>query len=205
MNQSILTAGSRTRYSCQITTMTSNSVARLRTLVLTHYSGGTPRCARCGVSADLGIDHIRSRVQGNRPRSGRDVGARLWRRLRDEGFPTGYQVLCRSCNSSKGGYGIGHRPTLIHTGTKRKGNQTIHLTKFGFTGTPEWVSSERQVETDPHLRRWREVRLWQRGYEQLRREVLHRYRAGNGSSVTLKTWEQATKRAAESLVVQLSA
>jgi hypothetical protein len=72
--------------------------------VLTYYSPTSPpSCACCGATANLGIDHIkgdgarhRQELSGN-PRDG--SGIHTW--LIRNGFPPGYQVLCRSCNSSK--------------------------------------------------------------------------------------------------------
>jgi hypothetical protein len=184
--------------------MSSSSDTRLRILVLTRYSRGEPRCARCGSTANLGIDHIRSRAE--RKEAGRkpDVGPRLWRRLRNEAFPDGYQVLCRPCNSSKGGYGLGRRPAVIYLRAEREGSRTTYRSKWGFTGTPEWEASERLVASDPHLRQMHAVREWQRTYEQLRREVLHRYQAGKPVATTIKSWENATKRAAEDLALRLA-
>ncbi|HEY1667396.1 MAG TPA: hypothetical protein VGG54_17060, partial [Trebonia sp.] len=44
--------------------------------------------------------------------SGRDAGAcGICRWLRDNGFPGGFQILCLSCNDSKG---TGERCTLAH-------------------------------------------------------------------------------------------
>ncbi len=80
-------------------------LAKLKEDVVRHYSKGSMRCAHCGTTTRLGIDHIRPvprphhrRRRGTR----RDVGPNLWRRLKREGFPRDYQVLCKACNSSKG-------------------------------------------------------------------------------------------------------
>jgi hypothetical protein len=87
----------------------------------------------------------------------------------------------------------------------RKGNTANYVTKPGFTGTAEWKASERIVDSDPLLRRERELRRWQRAYEQLRREALHNFRSASGTRPTVRAWEQATKRAAEKLRDQLAA
>ena len=74
----------------------------LRAQVFAHY--GT-ECACCGTTEDLSIDHVngngrehREELFGN-PRGNRD-GTYRW--LIKMGFPGGFQVLCRPCNSSKG-------------------------------------------------------------------------------------------------------
>jgi hypothetical protein len=178
----------------------------IRAQVLAHYSDGNPQCARCGSTDDLEIDHIKSRAEQGRPNDA-DVGAKLYRRLKREGFPPGYQVLCRSCNSSKGGYGFGRRPTQILVQVVKKGNRVNYISKPGFTGTPEWEESERfraSQHPDAYTAAVRARTLWRQTYEQLRREVLHRFRAASGTRPTVKAWEQAARRAAETLRDQLS-
>jgi hypothetical protein len=72
-----------------------------RAAVFAHY--GTV-CACCGTVDRLSIDHVggdgrqhREEVAGHRSRA----GVLFYRWLVREGFPPGFQVLCRSCNSSK--------------------------------------------------------------------------------------------------------
>jgi hypothetical protein len=81
---------------------------------LAHYSGSPPSCVRCGRPDGLSIDHIipRSATAGYEPTA--DIGLDLWARLKKEGYPPGYQVLCRVCNSSKGGY----RPSEVYPSDK---------------------------------------------------------------------------------------
>lgn len=75
-----------------------------RAEVLAHYSPSSPpRCACCGTTRKLTIDHVngggtahRREIFG-RPQSGWQFY--LW--LIAENFPPGYQVLCRPCNGSK--------------------------------------------------------------------------------------------------------
>jgi hypothetical protein len=76
--------------------------AALRARVLAHY--GT-ECACCGTADDLTIDHRdgrgrehREALFGDVDRAGRD----FYRWLARQGFPQGYWILCRPCNSSKG-------------------------------------------------------------------------------------------------------
>lgn len=69
--------------------------------VLSHYSGGKPKCKCCGERTDqfLTLDHINN--DGNIQR--RELGQRkpMYRRLRRLGFPAGYQVLCWNCNCGR--------------------------------------------------------------------------------------------------------
>jgi hypothetical protein len=41
----------------------------------------------------------------------------MYRRLRDNGFPGGFQVVCLSCHDSEG---TGERCALAHTGGKKR-------------------------------------------------------------------------------------
>jgi len=63
-------------------------------------------CAECGRTDDLSIDHILPRRLTPQPGISKDVGHRLWVRLKREGYPDGYTVLCRACNSSKSSKGV---------------------------------------------------------------------------------------------------
>jgi len=70
--------------------------------VLSYYSSGTPKCARCG-EADLivlCIDHINADGAKQRKQN-RATGIHLYYRLRRDGYPEGYQVLCANCNIRK--------------------------------------------------------------------------------------------------------
>lgn len=85
---------------------------QLRNKILAHY--GTV-CACCGGARYLGIDHLdgngrehREEIFGNHRFGG---GPNFWLWLVENGFPDGYQVLCRSCNRSKG---TGPACTLNH-------------------------------------------------------------------------------------------
>lgn len=79
--------------------------AKLRLEVLTHYSGGKPKCACCGEEEIkfLTIDHINGGGRKDREENGK--GTMMYRRLRKTGYPKGYQVLCYNCNCAKGAYG----------------------------------------------------------------------------------------------------
>lgn len=64
------------------------------------------RCACCGTGANLSIDHVdgdgaehRAMVTGDP--TGHKGGDGIYREIRRQGFPPGYQTLCRACNNSK--------------------------------------------------------------------------------------------------------
>jgi hypothetical protein len=62
-------------------------------------------CAQCGRTDDLSIDHVIPRRLLATTNVEKDIGRRLWKRLKQEGYPVGYAVLCRACNSSKSSRG----------------------------------------------------------------------------------------------------
>lgn len=80
-------------------TRTSRSLLRLE--ILTHYSNGTIECSCCGFSdiRALDLDHVNDNGGEHR----RSIGRRgatydIYAALKKEGFPEGYQILCRNCN-----------------------------------------------------------------------------------------------------------
>jgi len=67
--------------------------------VLSHYSVGEPRCARCGFTdlRALCIDHINGDGAQHRretPNASKDIYS--W--LKKNNYPEGFQVLCMNCN-----------------------------------------------------------------------------------------------------------
>lgn len=74
---------------------------RLKLKVLDHYGR---KCTCCGETDFhfLTIDHIKGK-HGNKKK---ESGFNFYLKLRKENFPKDYQVLCFSCNSAKGIYGI---------------------------------------------------------------------------------------------------
>lgn len=70
--------------------------------VLAYYSGGEPKCAHCGETdiIVLCLDHIDGDGASQRKQS-RVTGTHLCYRLRRDGFPSGFQVLCCNCNVRK--------------------------------------------------------------------------------------------------------
>jgi hypothetical protein len=76
---------------------------QLRSKVFSYYG---PSCACCGSTENLSIDHVngdgaehREELFGNERYGG---GWKFWLWLVQNDFPCGFQVLCRSCNLSKG-------------------------------------------------------------------------------------------------------
>jgi hypothetical protein len=71
---------------------------KLRLQILTHYSGGQPKCAHCNCHDDrvLTIDHINGNGNKHRRNIGAGTGFYAW--LKRNNFPEGFQVLCMNCN-----------------------------------------------------------------------------------------------------------
>ena len=80
--------------------------------VLSHYSEGQPKCACCGESQIefLTIDHINGHTENDvrtkfisksQPYYRFIAGYKLYRWLRQNNYPKGYQVLCYNCNCGK--------------------------------------------------------------------------------------------------------
>lgn len=85
----------------RIRKLVRNHMRNRRLKVVSHYSGGSPRCAVCGESeyGFLAIDHVAS--DGADHRRGDRSAARLDSWLLSHGLPEGFQVLCYNCNWKK--------------------------------------------------------------------------------------------------------
>jgi hypothetical protein len=83
------------------------SRAKIRLEVLSHYSGGTPKCACCGEREIdfLTIDHVNGGGSAHRRSLGGARGSGIYPWLRRNDYPDGFQVLCMNCNFAKGKYG----------------------------------------------------------------------------------------------------
>jgi hypothetical protein len=79
---------------------------RDRIAALEAYSNGSPRCQCCGEThiEFLTIDHINGGGGKHRRELGKSSG-RVFRWLRNNGYPEGFRVLCINCNWSRGLYG----------------------------------------------------------------------------------------------------
>jgi len=73
---------------------------RMKQEVFSHYSKGIPVCAHCGETelVVLCLDHINNDGNAQRKNTGVHGGYDFYRRLKREGYPEGYQVLCFNCN-----------------------------------------------------------------------------------------------------------
>jgi hypothetical protein len=80
---------------------------RLRVAAFIAYSGDPPRCVCCGETAleFLTLDHMNGDGAAERLANPKNVGVGLYRRLRQQGWPEGFQTLCFNCNSALGMFG----------------------------------------------------------------------------------------------------
>lgn len=75
----------------------------LKVEVLTHYGGGELGCVKCGEGrlACLSLDHINGREENEKVAKGKgknpEMTGTLYRRLRRENYPRGFQTLCMNC------------------------------------------------------------------------------------------------------------
>lgn len=79
----------------------AESGRQTRREVIEHYGG---RCTCCGTDfyPHLCLDHVNGGGGAER-RAGK--GTKIYPRLKREGYPPGFQVLCWNCNSAKHYYG----------------------------------------------------------------------------------------------------
>lgn len=78
---------------------------RIQFEVFSHYCNGIPYC-QCPYCEEtniqfLTIDHIDNKGNEQRRKTNCGTGAIMYRWLRDNAYPEGYQVLCFNCNSGK--------------------------------------------------------------------------------------------------------
>lgn len=75
----------------------------LRALILEAYGGKTPKCVCCGENDKrfLTIDHI----NGGGSKHKKEIKNNLYRWLKINNFPEGFQILCYNCNQVKYIYG----------------------------------------------------------------------------------------------------
>lgn len=69
---------------------------KLKIDVLTHYGNGKCACVKCGCSdvRTLTIDHVNGGGNNHRRISGLSGGTEMYRWLKKQKYPTGYQTLC---------------------------------------------------------------------------------------------------------------
>lgn len=100
----------RERYKLNQVRYSANNRARAwqrKVDTLTYYSGGTPTCNCCGEKEIkfLTIDHINGLSVEEKKHSRNRGGHTFYSKLKKQGYPSGYQVLCYNCNCAKGFYG----------------------------------------------------------------------------------------------------
>ena len=74
----------------------------LKISILTHYGHGKLSCVICGESRIdcLSIDHVNNNGYEERKKN-RHYGKKIYKDLRRDGFPLGYQTLCMNCQFIK--------------------------------------------------------------------------------------------------------
>ncbi len=72
---------------------------RLKVEIFNRYSDGSPKCARCGTDElrFLCLDHVKEDGKEHR----KQVGDNVYRWVKRNDFPQGFQVLCHNCNLRK--------------------------------------------------------------------------------------------------------
>lgn len=78
-----------------------NYYYKLQNSAILAYGGY--KCACCGVTEPLflNLDHVRNDGKSHREMLGTLGGAKLYKWLRDNNYPEGFQVLCSNCNHGK--------------------------------------------------------------------------------------------------------
>lgn len=76
---------------------------KLHANVISAYSNSFNQCVKCKCNdmRVLCIDHINGGGCSERKKLYNDNAMKWWRHLRDNNYPTGYQVLCQNCNRIK--------------------------------------------------------------------------------------------------------
>jgi len=80
--------------------------AELKLEILSHYSNGKPKCSCCNFSIveGLAIDHIEGKKVIGHSKDFRSM--KLYKWLKNNQYPRGYQVLCYNCNGAKSDNGV---------------------------------------------------------------------------------------------------
>lgn len=68
--------------------------------ILIHYSENPPKCSRCGFTdvRALQIDHINGGGRRQRREDGLKHGQAMYRWIKKNNYPDGFQILCANCN-----------------------------------------------------------------------------------------------------------
>lgn len=88
-------------------TWARNSAIKLKIETFNHYSNGNMCCKCCGERElkFLAIDHINGGGGKERRETRSRGGTKTYRMLKQNNYPSGYQVLCHNCNMAKGFWG----------------------------------------------------------------------------------------------------
>lgn len=80
---------------------------KVRNDIILHYSNGKNECACCGETENcfLTLDHMHGGGTMERKKIGAG-GHHLYRVIRKQGYPSGFQILCFNCNVGKFRFGI---------------------------------------------------------------------------------------------------
>lgn len=80
-----------------------DKTARIKAEVLTHYGKGELACVTCRETrvGCLCLDHINNDGYKRRKETGIIGGEFLYRHLKENNYPEGYQTLCMNCNFLK--------------------------------------------------------------------------------------------------------
>lgn len=105
---------------CRARERVSQQVLRLECIVA--YGG---KCVCCGDDHPefLQLDHVEGNGAAERQTAAaRGLPQNLYSRLKKQGYPSGYQVLCANCNLALGFYGrCPHRPEIVRKVRGRDG------------------------------------------------------------------------------------
>lgn len=77
---------------------------KIKEETLSHYSNGKLKCAACGYNGNINgleLDHIDGKGNESRQKLNSAGGWDYYKKLKKLGFPSGYQVLCATCNKIK--------------------------------------------------------------------------------------------------------
>lgn len=86
------------RYKSSYLAQSRRKRASLKQLILDHYGD---ICAYCGSTDNLQIDHIDGNGAAHRKEMHIVAGNGTYAWLKKNGFPEGFQVLCKCCNGAK--------------------------------------------------------------------------------------------------------
>lgn len=101
-------------------------------------------CSCCGENMIefLSIDHVNNDGAKHRRESSNGVGSNLYRLLKRNHYPAGYQVLCYNCNMAKAMYGICPHCILTSEFIGVKIKKLTPRTRYRGFGAPHGLGAE---------------------------------------------------------------